>query len=196
MSSHLEAHLPPQFQILGLYLKPFCLGHYMILSSDVPSILDIQQEIKTSDFLYAIYICANSFEDGLRFRVEGDSSVRVWSDKVLRRGMIVPSRRIDLVNRFTLFRDYLEAGLSVPKFWANDGPSISLGSHWSEHLIVTLMAHLGCSESQSMNMYLPLARRRYMTYWEIQNGKKILYSDQDSEDQEFARSLERKRNGC
>jgi len=194
--AHIDAVIPDTYQVLGLELKPFCLGHFFILQKDVPQIIDGEKETTLAEFLFCCAICSMSYEDGLKYRTGDTGITSKWVKNLMWTGFFRRSKRIDWQAKRKLFQHYLESGLASPKFFVADGDGTMLGAHWSEGLLQTLLSCLHIPFSQAMNMHLPLARRLLLSYYESHNGKKILYSAKDEEDERFARDvMERWKNG-
>lgn len=190
---HIEAALPDPCYIFGARLLPFCIGHYYIIESDVPNLLE-GGNVEAREFIFAVAICSMSFEDGCDYRAGNIGNSGKWIRKIL--SPWPWSRKPDWIEARSIFAQYLVDGLKVPKYWQSDQAGIQPGAHWSENMIQCLMANLGMTYSESMNMHLPLARRLFLAHMESANGKKILYSQRDEEDARFAQEiLERRRNG-
>ena len=173
-ASHLEAAIPKPFWIFGLKLKPFCIGHYWLLSHTGSTVLsDNPLQTTREELLKAVVICAQDFETGRELINDAAlaKEAHKWAAK---------NKDFDLLEKFTLFAEYLKAGLVSPSVWEEDGREGGLfGCHWTEYLIVCLTAHLGYSESEAANMFLPKAQRLVAAFWEIKHGKRILLSEDD-----------------
>jgi len=103
------AALPDPYRILGLRLKPFCLGHYLLLQRfNCAFVASEPQPITREDVLLGVLICSMWNNEFLEF-ISGKgfwSEVRKWGKRV---GIF------DLTAKAGLFQRYLDESLHEPE---------------------------------------------------------------------------------
>lgn len=194
-AAHLRAAFPELYRVLGLPLRPLSIGHYMLLENeDSPFVSEIPRQAEEKDLIRAVAICAQTYEKALEsLNTEaGARRLTKWITS-LYPGLCFWRKPVDWEWKYILFADYVQRSIEAPKAWIEKGQAESPGAHWTETLLVSLMSLCGHSESEALNTPVTLGWRRVCTYWEIQRGRRILYSKQDEENREFARKCEEER---
>ncbi len=187
----LAAAVPTPHVCLGLKLRPFCLGHRLLLERiGSPFVASVEASATVPDLLIAVALCSQTFEDGEQFLADSNSTCQIskWERKISRRYWFFP-RKVDFGIAVSIFRDYLEAGLQQPKIWIHEGRRIETGAPWQQRLKLGLMA-IGFSESEALNKYLPLAWHDYLTDREFEMKTKLFYTDEDAELKRMADAME------
>ena len=180
-----QAAVPDGWQILGEKLRPFSLGHFILLkrhecafiSGGVPSVLDL---------LIAVMICSRSWEDAQRF-VEGNDFKPEGKrlEKILKKCDNIPKRMI-------YFGDYIEEGMQGPKVWSKDDNNApKFGSPFAQVIKVSMMSKMGLTESEALNRPLSLCLWDMATLSELQ-GLVSVHSEEDDEAKTQAEELQRK----
>lgn len=145
-----QAAFPSPFQILGLRLKPFCLGHFWLMDRFGSAFVSLEDNTATeADVVLGILICSMSYEDFLDFLDEPDflEKVRAWGKKCRR-----PEINIDKCCK--LFADYIARATRQPVVIFEDEGKPT-GAHWSQTIYLSLI-EMGYSPRDATN--LPLGR--------------------------------------
>lgn len=178
-SSFLRALVPEPYTVLGRKLKPFSIGHEILLERfGSHYALTSEKAPGYSDLILSVFICSRTFEEclsdlahkrcGLRLRAWGwyCGSFDVWEAK-----------------RF--FARYIAEHATWPKkFWVEkDISSKRSGAPFVQALKVRLQKDMGYSESEALNAPYSVALWNYMTALE-NSGVIRLFSEEDQ--REFA----------
>lgn len=188
--------VPEPVQVAGTPLRPFSLGHHLILKRIAPEFChpSAGAALEPLDrILLGVYVCAHDYfnlvEEMVRFRFK-DSFSR-WADsvkKAFRKGTFVKT------DVGPLFVAYLQVGYAQPPLMEKisaDDSSFDLSAPWETVLKARLMQN-GFSEREVMEGYLPSLRYSYYTIQEMaQKTKPVPFFL----DQETAEGLEEMRNG-
>jgi hypothetical protein len=143
------AAIPEPYQILGLKLKPYCLGHYFLLSRfGVAFASDDETEADLNDLLMGCLICSHTYEGFLDFLESPDfkKQIQDW-------GKVI-GLDFDLSEKVALFNKYISDACHQPTV-IYEGESSQSGAHWSQVLKCALIAS-GYDETTALNM--PLAQ--------------------------------------
>jgi hypothetical protein len=150
--THQEAAIPEPWQMLGLRLKPFCLGHYLHLArfkvafvSSGPENLTPQATL--TDVVMTSLVCSMTFEEFGEFIQD-----RNWRKEVEAWGALV-GIDFDLAEKAALLNEYIAEASRQPAVVFEPDGNVS-GAHWSQVLKVALL-NIGYSKTEAMN--LPLA---------------------------------------
>ena len=177
-NSIFAAALPEPYRILGLKLRPFSLGHYVILSRHGSAFVAEQEGRATrEDLIFAVLVCSMSFEE---FNEWIDSGPLPWRQKALAVFRFITSRSslaelllalrrsaaeyhvarwgrqvgvFDLAEKAALFKRYVDEHSALPKYW-EEKESKPSGGHWSQAVFLTLTGELGFTATQAWNMGL------------------------------------------
>jgi hypothetical protein len=184
-ASLLAALVPPRWSVLGYELRPFCLGHRVLLTSiQSPFMVGIGPDgLKPTDILLAVQICGRSWEDGLVLCSDTDAS-----DSSVRRML----RRVigaDFQKAAEILGEYFTEGSASPGY-QTPGASGGVGrwTPWEQTMRVSLMRDLGLSESEVMNR--PLTRN----WWDLMTLKEDegVLTISTTEEKEFADEMFRR----
>lgn len=197
----IEALIPTPYRILGLRLRPFSLGHLMILRRfDCAYVTG--EETTPGDLLLGLIVCSMTYEEA----IDAIHCGRLV-DEVERWGKVVSKRRwfglraakpFDLMEKSRLFVEYLAAGNRCPKAFYDAKPTPPKNAPVEQILRVCLMRDLHLSESEIMNQPLALSWWDYMTLGELNDRLRLFDADQEKDlqakaDEFHARWMERNR---
>lgn len=164
--TYLDAVVPTPFRVLGVQLRPLCLGHLLLLER-IESPYVGSENVEAKDLMLAVLLCSKTFEAGcaLVSSAYGLSEEMASWQRMLRGGWF-RRRKIDWVQANQLFGEYLEDGQRRADVWQrqHDGPSMT--APWQEIVSVTL-TRTGWTESEIMNCYMPRLWVRYYTALEL-----------------------------
>lgn len=163
-----EAILPQSFIVCSIKLRPFCLGHLLLLerinspliNSDVTKI-DIYSGL--IDFFKALTICALSYEDGLAIINDDVKSREIIGNikTVIEKDMELDGDDWNIYSKVNQFRDYMSYFFNMPIYSIeqkqNQTPT---GLDWKIG-VWQVFKKMGYSESEILNMNL----RRLFFEW-------------------------------
>lgn len=144
------AAIPEPYQILGLRLKPFCLGHFILMRRfQVAFASDDSTNAELSDLIMACLICSRDYADFLTYidTPQFAEDVKSWGKQI---GM-----GFELPERVQMFNSYMADAFAQPTVIYEGEPSES-GAHWS-HVLKCSLVSMGYSEREALNMPLPQA---------------------------------------
>ena len=175
-NSYFEAAYPEPWQVLGVPLKPFSLGHYIKLHRlDCAFVSDETKPATLADLLLGVAVCSmESHPDASKDpfwtwlnRAEPEGWLAsAWyriSRKIaalFKRQLLTPAELdmirfgrkcgpVNLNEKASLFLDYINAHSKVPAYWESDNSTGNKsGAHWS-HSRCTLSQD-AASEGRSM----------------------------------------------
>jgi hypothetical protein len=167
----LSAAVPEPFQILGTELRPYALGHHLILERFENGFLSGNGSV--DDLIFGVIVCSQTYDEALTFMraPDRDEQAAAWAEKV-KAQLASEGQGLDIVDKAELFQVYLDDGRRIPVYSYEDGKGSSVGAPWWQILKVTLLAELGLSESAVLNRPLRLSWLDYLSWREI-NGKGV-----------------------
>lgn len=182
--------VPEPWTVAGTPLKPFSLGHHLLLKrlglpfADAPF-----ADADSAEFVAGIAVCAgHSYEWTLGMMLAGDwgNVVERWRKHVC--GPWWNRRRIDWKQAKATFQLYLSDGYKSPPVCRRDGASgIELTAPW-ECLLKCELVGAGFSETEVFNGYLPARWYDYFTVSELKqlancrdpkNWRKVFWTADD-----------------
>jgi hypothetical protein len=166
------AAIPEPFQILGLRLNPFCLGHYFLMRRfDCAFVNEESVNATIEDLVFGVLICSMTYEEFIEFLASENflSEVKQWGAQF----------RLDFsfTEKVKLFNEYLSKAFKQPSV-VFEGDETNSGAHWSQTVKCALIAHCGYNESQAMN--LPLSQAFHDFYKNAEsNGVLRIVDDEE-----------------
>jgi len=147
---YVQALIPETYIILGLKLRPFCLGHFFLMrrydckfSSEDPN-----ANGDISDLILALSICCRTYEQFITFVNDKElfySWTKDWGKKVVK---LLKSKKVDMFETFQLFKTYMRDSVVVPKYWnEKEEDTATSGAHWSQSVLSTLTSDCGYTQS-------------------------------------------------
>lgn len=147
IASYPREAIPEPYQILGLRLKPICLGHYIHMERFGVSFAngDPATPAGLSDLVMAVAICSMTYEEFPRFleNPHWRKRLKVWGGKC---------SIFDIQEKVSLFQRYLEEGSRKP-IVVFENNSTESGAHWAQCVKLALV-ELGYTASQALNLPL------------------------------------------
>ena len=145
-----QAAIPEPCQILGLKLRPFCLGHHLLMSRfGVAFASDSEVIAELNDLVLGVLICSMQYEEFLNWidRREARVEIMEWGKKI--------GLEFNFQEKVSLFNKYLSEAYHQPAV-IFEGQSSESGAHWSQVLKVSLV-NMGYTEKEALNMPLSQA---------------------------------------
>lgn len=148
------------FTVLGVRLRPFCIGHRLILEACENSLLNPFAEPSRVDLAQAVLVCSRPFD-------EAQPAGVLYRLKLIR----LATRKMDLLSEAEKFRAYVEQGSQFPVLKPGDGGR-SPGGPFLLRLVQWIMS-IGYSEQAAWNRPLGAAVWEWATYFEDKGSLKI-----------------------
>jgi len=164
--SYAAASIPEPYRILGLRLRPFSLGHYLLFERFHCAFLCADPALATrQDLLLGVLICSMRHDEFLAFLEQKNFTQEItrWGKRI---GLF------DFPAKAALFRAYLDAGRSEPNYIPMQ-PGDEHGD-WAQNLKMTLITRLGYTEPQALDMPLCQALADYFRLAESEGLVRII----------------------
>lgn len=172
-----QAAIPEPYRILGLRLRPFSLGHWLLMQRFDCAFIGAEKAAPEAsagrnDLLLGVLICSMRHDEFLRFIEQKNflRQIRKWGKRV---GFI------EMKEKAELFKQYLESSLHEPAY-VELKPGGDGSGDWAQNLKITLMTRLGYSETEALDMPLSKALADYFKLAES-DGILRLLTPQDLE---------------
>jgi hypothetical protein len=167
-----KAFYPLPVTVLKVRLRPYCVGHEILLHRFKSSFVDSHRPLTLGELLFAVMVCSQTYESaknciGAPFRL-------MIFMKVLR----LLNWRINFLSEAARFTEYLAAGTWHPAVNTSvdakrlKSPGVLL-------MLTFLRRELGLSESQMMNYPKALANAHYVLAGEA-DGKVDPYGEKEA----------------
>jgi hypothetical protein len=190
-----NAILPNKFTICGVELKPFCLGHLMLLEHLGNPIINIEEtDMKMEDaiywFFHALLVCGLSYEDNIKI-LEDDNKYKKMSTSFCVNLMNQMKNEPDwnLPFKLSLFKKYIKYYMDMP-IYTNEGKGdegTPSGSDWKMNIML-IFRKMGYKEDDILNMNFKKLFYEWTAYAEAE-GSIIVINKIDKE------NLERMKQG-
>ena len=166
-ADYFTATLPEPWQILGLRLRPFSLGHYKLLRRfDCAFVSDTERNATLADLTLGVLCCSKTPRDFLAF-----IELPTFADDCKEWGKSIGV--FDVPAKAKMFFDYIEAHSVVPKYWEEEKTGVS-GAHWAQCLEVTLRGKLGWTGAEIDSEPLSKAFADYFKHAENEGSIKLM----------------------
>lgn len=163
---------PPRVRCLGVVVKPFCIGHLLILramenrfaSSEFPAY---------EDLISAAFVCAHSWEENqklLRARLRRWLFLKVW-------GLL--AGKFNVAQETIQLFAYIQKCVEIPETKKSSGSVVRyLFSDW-ETRVLSHLKSIGYTESEALNMPIGKANFLFVSHLE-ESGKMEFQSKRDT----------------
>lgn len=173
-SDYVKAAVPEPFQILGLRLKPFSLGHYILLKRH-GFVCDSGEPYTRENLILGCLVCSMWNREFLDFMESPDHAkeVMAWGELC---------GQFNLQEKLALFYEYLAPAFQEPAFTII-GESADNCGDWSQNLKLAMMLKLNATEEEILNRPLAGLRSDYFRIAEmeglirIQNVEDVAIAD-------------------
>jgi hypothetical protein len=114
-AAYLKAAHPEPFRILGKDLKPFCMGHELLLQRFKNRFsIESEDQPDESDLIIAVYICSHQYEPGFSL-----DNFRIWP-RAWVYGKTLGQRF--MLSAMLRFHQYIEAHTEIPEYYIQGDP--------------------------------------------------------------------------
>jgi hypothetical protein len=155
-----NAIIPPQFIICGVKLRPYCLGHHLMLKH-INSPINSETEAKSMDILdgsywlfHAIVVCSLTFEENLELMNDDAKLKEVFAQFTKHlQAQIKIEPNWNIYTKLVLFKRYITYHFSMPMY-ENETKEAekASGIGWEQGIYTALKQNLGYTESEILNM--------------------------------------------
>jgi hypothetical protein len=193
-----SAAYPEPWQVLGVKLRPFSLGHYLKLSRLGCAFVSDKEETATlSDLLLGVVVCSmptkpvvedDPFWQWLG-RQRGGWRHRIYSiiQRLRRKPAASPAEydaflwgkrvgEIDLPGKVKIFADYIEQHSAAPAYVEEHktiAPKIS-GAHWTQSVLSCLVSKCGYTMEEALNVPVSRALSDFLKQAESDGAVRLL----------------------
>jgi hypothetical protein len=154
-----NAIIPRKFIICGLELKPFCLGHLIMLEHHKNPIVNLEaSKVSVQDSLYyffhALMVCGLTYEENLQL-LDNDELYKSYADEFTTNLIknMNNDKNWNLLTKLNLFEKYVKWHMEMPLYSEEGEAETSLpsGTDWRQNLFL-IFKKLGYDESEILNM--------------------------------------------
>lgn len=197
-SNYFDAQVPEPWQILGLKLLPFSVGHFVILSKLDSFAVNPNVKYNEQELLQAIWVCAHSYAENLRMLDDPRTILRImrWHRVLTGRNNILHAMHlkkkppaIDWAEKGQMFMNYMAEMENTPTYSISGENAKSVDLPMAQVLKVTLMRELGLSEMEVMDRPWALAVWDYITIKAMEGQVDVFDGEQLDQLQEKANRL-------
>lgn len=199
----LEALIPEPVVVLGVRLRPFSLGHSLFLQRQGNKFLassPVQGTVKDflDDLVTGVAICSSTWRENLKAFSTGSivEDVARWNLNVEKQ-LEETKEQIDWERECQIFNDYIVTGTRTPPFTRDrrrpslPGEPENKSSLPSVEIIrVALMAKLGMSHAEIMDLPLAQVMWDFLAYEELYGKSGLKITTEASEQIEHAQGVE------
>lgn len=184
----LAAAFPEPFRMLGCELRPFAVGHRMLLARLGNRLVTGSERPGVFDLLQALFVCTrdwNSANRKVRTRAFNRwlwrIRLRLWLRRLLVRLGILPIASASVDAFISAFADYLRAHSIGPEMApTSEEGAREPGTPAVQFIVVSLVAYLNHTPDEAMNEIWGRALHDVFAYWELE-GRAHLVSEEERE---------------
>jgi len=196
-TAYLDSAMPEPVVLLHQNLKPYSLGHDMLLRRHRSPFVTLERMPEIEDLYMAVYLCACDFEEAQReLSLPGNvfaQRMADWQAIVVRenKGPLRESQVLELVLDF---QKYVRDGSQSPKFnpIGNGNPRRKPGAPLLALMLRTLTREYHFTKSEALNLPFGWAMWLYLTHSE-QEQRVRLVTQQDEDSDALIRAEMKKR---
>jgi hypothetical protein len=192
------AAYPEPWQVLGVKLRPFSLGHYLKLSRlGCAFVSDKEEHATLSDLLLGVVVCSmpttvdqeqDPFWQWLGRRSGGWrwQCYRAWQ-WLRRKPVASPAEydafvwgrkvgEIDLSEKVRLFADYMDKCSAAPAYVEEhqSGPPKASGAHWTQAVLASLVSKCGYTMQEALNVPVSRALADFLKQAETDGAVRLI----------------------
>lgn len=156
--------------VFKVKLKPFSLGHYILLKSVDSPFLDEGGEriIIYEDLVFAFGVCSQrAWPDAFNWANDLDACKSFY--KELDEELVKQVEKLDLVISIQSLREHIHTNFKIPDYVVereNDG--VESGTYWIQSVLLTLTSELNYTRSEALNAPISLAIADYC--WQLEKN--------------------------
>ena len=195
------AAIPEPRTILGLRLRPFSLGHIILLQR-LESAFVCGGIPDYGDLALTVLICASTYEEGIAHLDNPDlrDELGRWSKQLtgadkwsVRLGFRKPTK-IDIAEKAKALSDYISEGSKIPNYQFNPSDFVEISCPSAQIVKVTLMKEMKFTENEILNRSWALCLWDFVTLKAISGSLKMVDNNDIEEALRIANALHEKLN--
>lgn len=178
---YVNAHFPKPYMVLGNILKPFSLGHLLILKElDSPFTDESQQrDVSFEQLVAAAIVCTSTFEETIVMINDGvsfDKEKIKISDEIKNQLANNLSGSMVIQDATFAFAEYVTSNFKEPPAYVieTEGSGLSSGTYWIQTYINIICTECGYTRSEAWNLPIDLAIQEYLWYVEREGNIRLL----------------------
>jgi len=191
-----ESFIPEPWTILGLELKPFSLGHYILLGR-IKSPLILGGPVGLPDILVAVLFCSKTFKESVSLLDDRSliHLVHKWAQELTGSNSwavilgIKKAATIDWTSKIDLFASYMSDGCKMPNIHYQESDAKDVNIPTPQLVKITLQMKLGFRECEIMDRPWSLCLWDFTTIKAIEGVVDVVDQGKVSEAQELANEL-------
>lgn len=174
-----NAVIPIDFIICGVKLKPFSLGHMMILEHIgnpmmSPTTIDVSMVDGLYHFFQSLIVCGQSYEDNLGM-FNDEFTYRSTMEQFvsnLKKNM-ESEKDWNIYTKINLFKTYISFYVDIPKYTHEheEKPGMPSGTDWKQNIFLCFKK-LGYTETEILNMSFKRLFYEWCSYAESEGAIK------------------------
>lgn len=200
-NNYFEAAYPEPYQILGVRLRPFSLGHYIKLSRlGCAFVSETEQNAKLSDLLLGIVVCSmptsadQEKDEFWKWLSRRNGGIRYRFYKAFKQLFRMPYSTpaeydffmwgkkmglIDFKAKVGMFSEYMAKHSAIPAYVEEkrDAPPRPSGSHWVHSVLVSLVSNCGYTMEDALNAPISRALSDFIKKAESDGAVRIIPSE-------------------
>lgn len=179
-AANFKAAVCEPYAILGVSLLPLSLGRYRLLRQfDCAFVAEAETEATPHDLFLGVLICSlpcREFLDLLENLRAWRRELRHWGKRI--RKEIKADPHFSLLEKYGLFKHFLEESAPVPDYWIERESQSASSSHWSHTIEVCLRGELGYTAEEIEEGPM---RKALMDYFKLAESQGIIRMMVDGE---------------
>lgn len=168
----LGAAIPLPVRVIGTRLKPFSLGHLLLLQRLGNAFVTAGVPFTVGDLLTGIIVCSRDYSDAIKAL---DSAAASWHARVL--GWRVRLSGVSLVECVAAFRKYIEDGSKSPSYVPPKQNGKRIAAPLPMLVKVYLQRHLNYTPEQALNVPWCAALHEYAISLAIDDRLELVDED-------------------
>lgn len=193
------AAIPEPVSLMGFRLRPFSLGHVILLGRVRSSFVTAGETSSLNDLALSVLLCALPYALGIEV-LQGDGLdlfFKQWHDLLsgiswATRFRLRKPRRIDYAEIAAKFGEYISDGSKIPNYSFTPGDFAEMACPSVQIVKVTLMRDMGFDEAELMDRPWGLCLWDFVTLRALAGTIRMVDSDKLIEARELADALEEK----
>lgn len=184
-----SAVAPARWTILGLRLRPFSIGHLILLHRINSPFVCEGERLDYHALASAVFICSRTYEDALEGIDDPDlpRAMRKWAKKVTGARWWRRGKSVNLIEKWAEFERYMREGDWTPVFQRDEQRTRKVGLPFVQSVRVKLMDRFRLGDTEVMNRGWALCKADFFT---LLDADGVLTIWDDAAQQELARLRE------
>jgi len=146
VESFVRAFFTPEVEILGYRLKPYCMGHSLLLDALDSPFNKLDGDIFAHDLIVALKVCSSSYPFQPSLDLTSKDYYNIYRFKL--------NKKL-LLKHCSLFQEYKNSHHNLPEYWQKEGDKVQVNSPLElSHILSLMKAGFQFKESWEMSVGL------------------------------------------